>query len=85
MHSKIQELSSLFGTKTKRRTISLFLSEPKKEWYGKEIAERVGVTSASVYQQIDDLVKHNLLIEMKKGRMRFFKVNSNHWLIKQLK
>lgn len=85
MPTKIEELSYLIDTDTKRKILSLLLTNSKKEYYGKEIAEKIEVTPASIYQQIDDLVRHNLLIEIKKGRMRFFRINTNHWLVKQLK
>lgn len=85
MQTKIEELSKVFDTETKRKIIQLLLSLPDKEWYGKEIALKINVTPASIYQQIDALVKEKVVIEVKKGRMRFFRLNSNHWFIKQLK
>jgi len=83
MQTKIEELSEIFNTETKRKILRLLLSFPDKEWYGLEIASKIKVTPASVYQQIDDLTKQNALVELKKGRMRFFKINSDHWLMKQ--
>ncbi len=83
MQTKIDELSKIFDTSTKRKVIQLLLSLPDKDWYGSEIASKIKVTPASIYQQIDELVEQDILIEVKKGRMRFFRINSEHWLIKQ--
>jgi len=83
MQTKIEELSKIFDTETKRKIIHLLMTLPEKEWYGSEMALKIKVTPASVYQQIDDLIKQNVLFEIKKGRMRFFKLNYDHWLIKQ--
>lgn len=83
MQTKIEELSKMFDTETKRKIIHLLLSLPDKEWYGSEIAFKIKVTPASVYQQINDLIKQNALIQVRKGRMRFFKINPEHWLMKQ--
>ena len=83
MQTKIEELSKIFDTETKRKIIYLLLTLPDKEWYGSEIALKIQVTPASIYQQIDDLIKQNVLIEVKRGRMRFFRLNPEHWLIKQ--
>lgn len=85
MQTKIEELSKLFDTRTKRNIIQLLLSLPDKDWYGKELALKIEVTPASIYQQIDELVKQNVLIEVRKGRMRFFRLNPNHWFIKSLR
>ncbi len=83
MQTKIDELSKIFDTSTKRKVIQLLLSLPDKDWYGSEIASKIKVTPASIYQQIDELVEQDILIEVKKGRMRFFRINSEHWLMKQ--
>jgi len=83
MQTKIEELSEIFDTETKRKILRLLLSLPDKEWYGSEIAFRIKVTPASIYQQIDDLIRQNVLVEIKKGRMRFFRINSEHWLMRQ--
>lgn len=84
MLDKIDQLYQILNTRTKKKIIQLLSSFPDNEWYGVEIASKIKVTPASIYQQIEELKTQGILIEVKKGRMRFFKLNPNHWLIKQL-
>lgn len=84
MIDQIEQLHLIFNTRTKKKIIQLLFSIPDNEWYGVEIASKIRVTPASVYQQIDELKKQDILIEIRRGNMRFFKLNHNHWLIKQL-
>ena len=84
MSDKLDQLYLLLNTKTKKKIIQLLATFPDEERYGAEIASKIKTTPASVYQQIDELKKQSILIEIKRGRMRFFKLNPEHWLIKHL-
>jgi len=78
----LDEFGKIFNTKTKMDIIKTLISDPKKEWYGKEIADFINVTPASVYIQILDLIKLGLVAEEKRGRMRFFKINKDNEIVK---
>lgn len=84
MLDKIEQLHKILNTKTKKRILQLLSSIPDNEWYGVEIAHKIKVTPASVYQQIDELKKEGILLEIRKGHMRFFRLNPGHWLIRHL-
>jgi len=81
MQTKIETLSKILDTNTKRKIIQLLLTIPDKGWYGAEIASKIEVTPASIYQQIGELIKEGVLVEIKKGRMRFFQLNTKHWFV----
>lgn len=80
----VDELGKIFNTETKRSIIRKLISTPQKEWYGKELADIISVTPASIYIQILDLIESGLIIEQKKGRMRFFKINMDNEIVKLL-
>jgi len=69
----------------KGELLSFFFKDPDKEYYLTEIAKNLN-KEASYYQRyLDGFVEDGILIDERKGNLRFFKLNKNHPLYEDLK
>ncbi len=67
------------------RILEYFFSHPYEEIYLRELARRTGMNIFSTKQAVDELVKNNLLIETRRGNMRYVKANMNSLFFRHLK
>jgi len=69
----------------KGELLSLFFKNPDQEYYLTEIAKNLN-KEASYYQRyLDSFVEDKILIDERKGNLRFFKLNKNHPLYEDIK
>jgi predicted nucleotidyltransferase len=65
--------------------LKLFFKNPGKEYYFREIARSLN-KEASYYQRyLDSLVEDKILLDERRGNMRFFKLNMEYPLYEEIK
>ncbi len=72
-------------TKNQTLILELFLNDPGKEYYLREIGRIINKKAGVFQKDINDLVKKDILQSEFKGNSRFFKINKNHPLYKEIK
>ncbi|MEW6407884.1 MAG: transcriptional regulator [Patescibacteria group bacterium] len=78
-------LEHLFGSKTRIRLLPLFLFNPQREFYVRELTRKIGERINSVRRELDNLSKLNLLTSRSRDKRRYYRLNLNFILIKELK
>lgn len=61
-------LVELFGDTARARLISIFATKRSREFTITELAEETGLTRASVYEHVDDLVALDVADELQVGK-----------------
>ncbi len=65
--------------------IQLFLKNPEKEYYFREIAKNLNKEPSHYQKYLDNLVEDKILLDERRGNMRFFKLNKDHPLYEEIK
>lgn len=65
--------------------IKLFFKNPDKEYYFREIAKNLNKEPSHYQKYLDNLVEDNILLDERRGNMRFFRLNKEHPLYKEIK
>lgn len=65
--------------------IKLFLKNPEKEYYFREIARKLNKEPSHYQKYLDDLVEDKILLDERRGNMRFFRLNKEHLLYEEIK
>jgi predicted nucleotidyltransferase len=72
-------------TKLEKKIIILLSDYPESEFYGQEIARKVGCSKASVSGILKLLVEKKLVSKKVKGHMKFYQINQNALELKRFK
>ena len=67
------------------KILQLFFRDPEKDWYLREIATALGKAPGFFQRTLDLLVKEKILLDSRRGNLRFFRLNQNHPLYPELK
>ena len=67
------------------RTVQYFLENPYKEAYLRELAKKLKISPFAVKKYASFLLKEGLIIEERKGNLRYFKANLASVFYKQIK
>lgn len=78
-------LKHLFGSKTRVKLLSLFLANPQKVYYVRELTRKLDERINSIRRELDNLLKLGLLESKRKKRKKYFKVNSEFILFSELR
>ncbi len=65
--------------------IKLFFKNPDKEYYFREIAKNLNKEPSHYQKYLDNLVEDNILLDERRGNMRFFRLNKEHPLYEEIK
>src|SRR3989338_9215661 len=65
--------------------LKLFFTNPDREFYFREIAASLNKEPGAIQSYLNSLVEQNILIDERKGNMRFFKLNKNHPIYEDIK
>ncbi|MEA3272899.1 MAG: helix-turn-helix domain-containing protein, partial [Patescibacteria group bacterium] len=68
----------------KGEVLNLFYKDTDKEYFFREIARNLKKEPGAIQNALDTLVKGGILIDERKGNLRFFKLNKNHLLYKEI-
>jgi len=67
------------------KLLCLFFENPYEEFYLRELARKAGISVFSAKKFVDEMVKDEMLIENRKGNMRYFKANLANLFFRHLK
>ncbi|MBA4320009.1 MAG: hypothetical protein C0412_16535 [Flavobacterium sp.] len=65
--------------------IKLFFKNPEKEYYFREIAKNLNKEPSHYQKYLDNLVEDKILLDERRGNMRFFRLNKEHPLYEEIK
>jgi len=65
--------------------INLFFKNPDKEYYFREIAKNLKKEPSHYQKYLDNLVEDKILLDERRGNMRFFRLNKAHPLYEEIK
>ncbi|MDO8668296.1 MAG: nucleotidyltransferase domain-containing protein [bacterium] len=69
----------------KGELLSFFFKDPDKEYYLTEIARNLNKEASYFQRHLDGFVKDEILLDERKGNLRFFKLNKNYPLYEDIK
>lgn len=72
-------------TKNNKKIINLLADYPQKQFFTKEIADQLKISLGGVHNSLKDLVKEEIVFKEEKGNMKFFQINAQNSLLKQLR
>ncbi len=65
--------------------LKLFLKDPEKEYYFREIAKNLNKEPSHYQKYLDNFVADEILLDERRGNMRFFRLNKEHPLYEEIK
>lgn len=65
--------------------LNLFFKDQEKEYYFREIAKKLNKEPSYCQKYLDNLVKDEILLDERRGNMRFFRLNKEHPLYDEIK
>ena len=81
----ISSKSIIWQSNTALKLLLFFLENPTKELYEKQVKEKTGLSLGATNKYLIRLADENLLLLKRRGKMKFFKLNRENILVKQLK
>jgi predicted transcriptional regulator len=87
-------LEHIFGSKTRVKLISLFLSSPDESIFVRELTRRIGTQINAVRRELSNLLKFGLIIEQKGPseearrpglKRKYYKLNATYPLLPEIK
>jgi len=77
-------LEPLIPSKTRIRLLTLFLMNPGKEYYIREIERMTGEKYYAVHSELSNLESFGLLTKVRRGNQLYFSVNQDFFLYHEL-
>lgn len=65
--------------------LKLFFRDQEKEYYFREIAKKLNKEPSHYQKYLDNLVEDKILLDERRGNMRFFRLNKEHPLYDEIK
>lgn len=65
--------------------LELFCKNPNKEFYSKEVGDKLGLSKATNIKWLKKLTEKNILLENSKGRKKFYKLRWGNPLARQIR
>ena len=65
--------------------LKLFFEDQEKEYYFREIAKKLNKEPSHYQRYLDNLVEDKILLDERRGNMRFFRLNKKHPLYEEIK
>jgi len=78
-------LDAIISSKSKRKILTLLLTNPKRRFYVREISRGIGGNVTSVRCELKKLSSIGLLTSEKEGNLLYYKINTKCLLYKELK
>lgn len=64
--------------------LNLFFSDPTKEYYFREIGQKLNKEPSSYQRYLEEFVNEKIFLDERRGNMRFFRLNLEHPLYKEI-
>ncbi|NQT47314.1 MAG: nucleotidyltransferase domain-containing protein [Candidatus Omnitrophica bacterium] len=78
-------MSILFNTKLRRRLLTYSFSHPDEEYYVRELAGIISEDPGNLSRELRKFEKEGLYKSFSKGGLRFYSLNKNYSLFKEIK
>lgn len=78
-------LERLFSSKTRVKLLQLFLKNPNKKYYVRELTRHIDERINSVRRELDNLLQLGLLVDFRDEKKRFYQVDKSFVYYKELK
>jgi len=75
----------LFSSHTRVKLLTLFLSNPNRSFFVREISRKIGERINSVRRELDNLLQIELLLSYPEKNKIFYKANTNFLIFPELK
>ncbi|MBI4358484.1 MAG: nucleotidyltransferase domain-containing protein [Candidatus Omnitrophica bacterium] len=79
--------NALFIThsKTRREILGFLFANPRKEFYLRDLARKLGFPAGNVRRELLKLVEEGVVTARREANLRYFKLNEGHPLFQELK
>ncbi len=78
-------LEGLLGSKSRARLLVVFATNPREEYYARQLLERTGLSETAVRYELPRLTRLGLLTSRKQGQEKLYRANDRHPLFPELK
>ena len=78
-------LEGLFGSKSRARLLTVFVSHPAEEFYAQRLTTMTRLAESSVRYELGRLERLGVLVARRGGREKYFRINDRHPLLPELK
>ncbi len=78
-------LEQLFGSKARVRVLSLFLTHPDREFYGREVGRLTGLLPRAVHRELERLTSIGILQREQRGNRVYVCVNRANPIVPELR
>jgi predicted nucleotidyltransferase len=78
-------LQKLMGSKTRVKILALFIINPKREYYSREIERELKSNFEAIRAELINLEKVGLLRSRISGKQRYYSINTGHVLFPEFK
>lgn len=72
-------------SKNAKLILGIMFTNPEQEYYLQELARLIGKKAGVIQKAVNYLVKERILLDRKRGNLRFFRTNLSHPLYHELK
>ena len=81
----LETLRSLFGSETRARLVTVFVTRPTDAFYARQLARKVGMSLTPIQRELERLHRLGIVRAEKAGREKYYRVNEHHPLFSDLK
>ncbi len=78
-------LEQLFGSRTRVKLLRVFLTNPGKSYFVRELTRKIGERINSVRRELDHLAGIELVVGEVKDQKKYYRINEHHILYPELK
>lgn len=75
----------LLGPKARRAILARTYLDPAREYHVRELVRRTGLAPRTVHQEVEKLVRADLLAERRDGNRRYLRANDRHPLFRPIR
>ena len=81
----LETLKSLFGSETRARLVTVFVTRPTDAFYARQLARKVGMSLTPIQRELERLHRLGIVRAEKAGREKYYRVDGQHPLLADLK
>jgi len=78
-------MTLLFNTRLRRKLLTYSFTHPDEEYYVRELASRISEDAGNLSRELRKFEKEGLYQSFSKGGLKFYSLNKNYLLFKELK
>jgi predicted nucleotidyltransferase len=78
-------LTDMLGSKNCMALLMMLIARPEEEIYQADIVKRSNLSKMTVIKWLNFLEKHNVLKATKKGNLKYYSLNKDNPILKQIK